>query len=114
MAITRVIKENIKTIQSSIFSRIEYEPLTNINQVIRQDKTTHISILMEGNIFVPASATAPTSPPIPIIAGRTPKNINQTSQEVVFPFIFVFGPGISAKASRKVFFVTTMYLLISA
>ena len=40
--------------------------------------------------------------------------MNQTSQEVVFPFMFVLGPGISAKASRKVFFVTTIYLLISA
>jgi len=69
---------------------------------------------MKGNKFVPASATAPTNPPIPMIAGKTPRNINQTNQEVVFPFIFVFGPGISAKASRKVFFVTTTYLLISA
>ena len=61
-----------------------------------------------------ASATAPTNPPIPIIAGKTPRNMNQTSQDVVFPFITVLGPGISANASRKVFFVTTTYLLISA
>ena len=82
--------------------------------VLSYDRTTHISIFIEGSKFVPASATAPTNPPIPIIAGNTPRNMNHTNQEVVFPFIFVFGPGISAKASRKVFLVTTTYLLISA
>ena len=41
-------------------------------------------------------------------------NINQTSQDVVLPWMVVLKPGMSANASKKVFLVTTIYLLISA
>ena len=75
---------------------------------------TQISVDKKGNIELPASATAPAKPPIPAMEGTTPINMNQTSHDVVFPWIVVFKPGISAKASKKVFLVTTMYLLISA
>jgi hypothetical protein len=41
-------------------------------------------------------------------------NTKQTNQEVVFPLMVVLKPGMSENASKKVFLVTTMYLLISA
>ena len=63
---------------------------------------------------MPASATAPANPPIPAIEGMTPMNMNQTNQDVVFPWMVVLKPGISAKASKNVFFVTTIYRAISA
>ena len=114
MEIIKVIAEKAITIVSMTFSKDLYEPQNSIPEVTKLRMTTHQPGEKKGTKMFAASAAEPIIPPPPAKAGIAPKSRIQTAQEDFFWFIFVLGPGISEKLSKKVFLVTIMYLAISA